>query len=689
MNLHYVPTTAVTRSFSQLARAAPAVPVNVTPSPVGVNPIATAPAPTTVIIAEPVADNDLDDLPELLSASSSSSDSSFERGCPVVRSTCATMTAISNVAEYQQSAPTKPPTLSAGEVTPEQLQKWELGCRQYFFHKDVEADNQVKRVAWGLLDPRIQQWYAIEAERLNGLDFGDFMVELRSYWLPSDWASDLRLKMLSSRQGTRPFLEWVVDVQTQNSLLVGDEAHLSEAGLRYHLEANMNKDLAVEYRSSDAKNAATLRLWIEKVKKLDEKRMRDARQLREQIEASMRNNPKSRPTDDKRKVNDPARRWPPHQPASAPRLPLLTDEERKLLRENEGCFKCRLPFQTHQTYNCPNGFPDVATYKTITAETVRRLAKKPAPATKAKASVAAVDCEELVAVVMPSAALGDGSDSDEECVFPFSRPQFLWKCHVNGPLVDLPLEVDALIDNGSSLVLIDEGVVTRLGLRTRELHKPVSIGTAFSSSSLPQKATVSRYVNLSLSSIDARFHSRTVRAIVAPSLCKPIILGVPFLERNNIIIDHGSRSCIASESNYNLLQPAPLTTPPVTPSTEDVSRLKNALRLELHKVLPLRKVLVECDSDPVAQIDLAAAVQVRVEQLATLEDLVKRDHAVKEEYKDRFPSDIPHCDTLPDDILFRVRPKDASKIIQLRSYDCPKKYKDAWHTLLQQHIAAG
>ena len=82
--------------------------------------------------------------------------------------------------------------------------------------------------------------------------------------------------MLSSRQGTRPFLKWVVDMQTQNSLLVGDEAHLSEARLCYHLEANMNKDLAVEYCSSDAKNDATLRLWIEKVKKLDEKCMRDA-----------------------------------------------------------------------------------------------------------------------------------------------------------------------------------------------------------------------------------------------------------------------------------------------------------------------------------------------------------------------------------------------------------------------------
>ena len=53
----------------------------------------------------------------------------------------------------------------------------------------------------GILVPRIQQWYSIESERLNALNFMD---ELWTYWLPSDWASDLRLRvrMLSSRQGT-------------------------------------------------------------------------------------------------------------------------------------------------------------------------------------------------------------------------------------------------------------------------------------------------------------------------------------------------------------------------------------------------------------------------------------------------------------------------------------------------------
>lgn len=58
-------------------------------------------------------------------------------------------------------------------------------------------------------------------------------------------------------------------------------------------------------------------------------------------------------------------------------------------------------------------------------------------------------------------------------------------------------------------------------------------------------------------------------------------------------------------------------------------------------------------------------------------------------FTDRFPADIPHIDDLPTDVLYRVRLKDANQSIQQRSYGCPRKYRDAWHTLLQQHLAAG
>jgi len=34
------------------------------------------------------------------------------------------------------------------------------------------------------------------------------------------------------------------------------------------------------------------------------------------------------------------------------------------------------------------------------------------------------------------------------------------------------------------------------------------------------------------------WYSKTVRAVIAPSLCASVILGTPFLAHNNIVIDH-------------------------------------------------------------------------------------------------------------------------------------------------------
>ena len=100
-------------------------------------------------------------------------------------------------------------------------------------------------------------------------------------------------------------------------------------------------------------------------------------------------------------------------------------------------------------------------------------------------------------------------------------------------------------------------------------------------------------------------------------------------------------------------------------------------------------MLVDARCDPISLVNVVAAVNTRIQQLASLEELKCHDVEMKKHYIDHFPADIPHCNNLPDDMLFRVQPKDTNKLIQLCSYDCPKKYRDSWHMLLQQHITAG
>ena len=61
---------------------------------------------------------------------------------------------------------------------------------------------------------------------------------------------------------------------------------------------------------------------------------------------------------------------------------------------------------------------------------------------------------------------------------------------------------------------------------------------------------------------------------------------------------------------------------------------------------------------------------------------------MREEYKDVFDP-LPHYDDLSDEIHCRVILKDASKTITTQSYSCPRKYREAWKTLIQQHLDAG
>lgn len=376
----------------------------------------------------------------------------------------------SKTARVDQPAFTKPPFLTPGDITPEVLRNWEIGCRQYFKHKSIPAEEQVGKVAWGMQEPTVQEWYIVDQERLDKLTFDAYMAEVRAYWLPTDWADTTRQKMLSSFQGNKTFNDWAIEIQGQNALLRGTPSHMTELALRHHLEAHMQPDLRIEYRSENIAAIEKFRPWTEKIRLLDEKRLRIIANQKEAVETAMRAE-RARNGGDKKltsssQYNSNAGRTTNGKTGAFVRVPPLTEDERTLLRENDGCFKCREPFAKHTTSNCTNGFPDGATYKTVTAATI--AAKK---AKKSGNTVAAVEVANTVAVVMPSAALGNGSDS-EECVAPLTTPLLMWDCLIDSPNVSSPSRVSALIDDGSAAVLIDEALALKLGLRRRKLQTP-------------------------------------------------------------------------------------------------------------------------------------------------------------------------------------------------------------------------
>ena len=53
-------------------------------------------------------------------------------------------------AHLEQSAENKLPILSSGDLSLEELHKWEMGCHQYFKVKTIATENQVSHVTWNL-----------------------------------------------------------------------------------------------------------------------------------------------------------------------------------------------------------------------------------------------------------------------------------------------------------------------------------------------------------------------------------------------------------------------------------------------------------------------------------------------------------------------------------------------------------
>ncbi|KAL4062441.1 hypothetical protein V8B97DRAFT_1995826 [Scleroderma yunnanense] len=281
----------------------------------------------------------------------------------------------SKVGHCERVAPSKPPLLTAGNITPDALRPWEICCRQFLSRKEVAAKDQVGIVAWNIQDPRVRNWYMSDCDRLDALPFDGFMKELRSYWLPYDWTASVLQKIRSSMQGDKPFHVWATEVQSQNALLRGEPPHLSDKSLRGHLERYMHIDLIPDYRFTSIADEEDLRKWVQRVRLLDEKRLRGvARQ--EAVEAALRASGRQ-PFQNSRAANTRSKNSKVATDGkSRTRVPPLTAEERKRLKENAGCFKCRQFFQSHTTPTCPNNFPDVKRYTTLTVADVEAARTK-------------------------------------------------------------------------------------------------------------------------------------------------------------------------------------------------------------------------------------------------------------------------------------------------------------------------
>ena len=361
------------------------------------------PTVTTTVTGPPITQSPVSDS-ESNSNSESDSDSESES-----ESYTRAPTMVDNsdgLAQIQQSSSKVPPILTEGTIMPEMLHRWERACLNYFQHKKIKSDEQVEDILFEIKDLRLSRWVEARESSLKAMPFAEFMAELREEALEPNWARTLRTEILRTRQDNRVFFDWVCEIECKNAILAPvPAARISDQQLRDHFEAQMDDALAQRCQKSSVITITDYRAWTNAVKQED-------KLLRQDLENARSVSLNVLATSSQSAAPSTRLATPAPAPSPSSTIPKLSEEEKKILNEHDGCFRCRRPYAGHRTRECPNGFPEK--YERVTtamAEAVReernRVARQPVAAVLS--SIHFDDESPL-----PSAVLGCGSGESDD-----------------------------------------------------------------------------------------------------------------------------------------------------------------------------------------------------------------------------------------------------------------------------------
>ena len=304
--------------------------------------------------------------------------------------------------------------------------------------------------------------------------------------------------------------------------------------------------------------------------KIDDNRQRDRKQIGDIVDE--KNCVNKRFYDPARSLNPTRSKSQPGTPSSSRNAststkwpPKLTEEERKLLQESDGCFKCRTLYAGHRADKCMVAITS-ENYQTLTAQDVLRAKNTRDKTTNKGPPLAAImDRNVMEQVTVPLAAIFpailnaetsfsnlSGSSMSSVSTSLLKCDHLLWHCIADDGLVQFPVKTTALIDSRAHMIFIRPDLVERLDLHAFRLSTPENISVAIDAK---QPAPLTHYVCLTVSSHNGLFKSKALNAVIAPGLCMPIILGLPFLVNHKIVCDYANRECLVTLENrkYNLL----------------------------------------------------------------------------------------------------------------------------------------
>ena len=268
-----------------------------------------------------------------------------------------------------------------------------------------------------------------------------------------------------------------------------------DATLCNQLDAHLDNGLKERIKHSKAKKEKMLKAWINAACHLDKTCNSENKCHRELIEETFnKHQAKCQNTDNNALHNtsccyNTSTLNTNSSTSTFTPLTLLLDTKHTLLNEHNSCTKFRKFYVSHKSCHCPNGFPSGKGYKTLSVADNLTMKKgtstapstsstKQAPKAVAATTSSSDNEPNIVAAVLPSASDCD-LDSDEnadisECDIcsPIKSKHLVWDCQIHRLLTDFPVRAQALIDNGTHVVLIWLDLIDKLNLRKHCLHKP-------------------------------------------------------------------------------------------------------------------------------------------------------------------------------------------------------------------------
>ena len=121
-----------------------------------------------------------------------------------------------------------------------------------------------------------------------------------------------------------------------------------------------------------------------------------------------------------------------------------------------------------------------------------------------------------------------GADTLNGVTAPLSVPHLFWRASAAAAVTphDVPTHFDCLIDDGSDLVLIRDLLVRDLSLRRHKLPKPIETEVAMREGDRKSVLFLYEFVKLRLYDASGEYSAKSVRAVIAPNLVAPVILGL-------------------------------------------------------------------------------------------------------------------------------------------------------------------